>query len=174
MLKQETKLWVELGHPVSVTVISDCNQSRTKHFCPATHPILSYGLPPKKSSIRPRSTWLEVPSVFVRGSRKNWVGIGVQHPSPGRAALLHRRRDCSPPDDVGQDKQTITLMVMEVPLAFVARLSLSAVGSSSSLLTSAMAMAMVAAARDDGIDSGSLIASAAPSQSILLTLSAEN
>ena len=125
MLKQETKLWVELGHPVSVTVISDCNQSRTKHFCPATHPILSYGLPPKKSSIRPRSTWLEVPSVFVRGSRKNWVGIGVQHPSPGRAALLHRRRDCSPPDDVGQDKQTITLMVMEVPFVFLARLSLS-------------------------------------------------
>ena len=42
-IKQETKLWIELGHSISITVISDCNQSQTKHWS-ATLAIIPYGL----------------------------------------------------------------------------------------------------------------------------------
>jgi len=85
-------------------------------------------------TVHPRSTWFEAPSVFVRGSRKNWVGIGAQHPSSGRlCCLLHiggetAHRLTSLEQSVraeGTNKPSLDLMVMEVPFVFLARLSLS-------------------------------------------------
>ena len=94
-------------------------------------------------TVHPRSTWFEAPSVFVRGSRKNWVGIGAQHPSSGRlCCLLHiGGRWNSQFEQRGQtNHRSISWSWKSLSSSSLG--SASAVRSSSSLLTSAMAMAV--------------------------------